>query len=212
MNTGTARLVIHLGSQPEQTFPLSKEITNLGREVVNEIVINDPEVSRRHARISARQGGYVVEDMGSTNGTFLNGRRVTSPTPLYQGDKIELGPTTTITFVLSEADATGPVPGHTSEEEYEPLSDDSAEYYARPPAEPLIVPTPPAQRGRNWRRFFTGCGCFILLLLILIAATVVVLDRTAPDLLYCGPLLKVWQTVLEPILNLFGRSINCPVG
>lgn len=211
MNTGTPRLVIRLGSQPEQTLPLTKEITNLGREAINEIVINDPEVSRRHARISMRQGGYVVEDLGSTNGTFLNGRRVTAPTPLYQGDTLELGPSTSITFVVSESDATAPTPERDSDEGLEPLSEDAAAYYARPPAEPILLPTPPDQRGRRWRRLLTGCGCLILLLIVLVAAAVLVLDRTAPDLLYCGPLARVWQLLLEPILNLFGRSIICPI-
>ena len=52
----------------------------------------DPEISRKHARITtASSGELVVEDLGSTNGTFVNGHRITAPTPIRPGDKIELG-------------------------------------------------------------------------------------------------------------------------
>jgi len=55
---------------------------------------NDTEISRRHARFHRDgEGHVVVEDMGSTNGTFVNGRRISGPTVLAPGDEIELGAT-----------------------------------------------------------------------------------------------------------------------
>ena len=52
----------------------------------------DPEISRRHARNPpGANGEAVVEDLGSTNGTFVNGQRISSPTPLRPGDSLELG-------------------------------------------------------------------------------------------------------------------------
>jgi pSer/pThr/pTyr-binding forkhead associated (FHA) protein len=55
----------------------------------------DPEISRQHARITAGANGEaVVEDLGSTNGTFVNGQRISSPTPLRPGDSLELGGST----------------------------------------------------------------------------------------------------------------------
>jgi hypothetical protein len=56
---------------------------------------DDPELSRQHAQISREQGGmYVIEDLASTNGTIVNGSRISSPTPLVVGDSIEVGATT----------------------------------------------------------------------------------------------------------------------
>ena len=57
----------------------------------------DPELSRHHARISReRDGRYAIEDLGSSNGTFVNGLQLTSPAVLVVGDSIELGGTTLV--------------------------------------------------------------------------------------------------------------------
>jgi hypothetical protein len=61
---------------------------------------DDVEISRRHARISrASSGQYVIEDLGSTNGTAVNGRRISVPEPLAVGDTIEVGCTTLVVQV-----------------------------------------------------------------------------------------------------------------
>src|SRR3954468_21412281 len=53
---------------------------------------DDPEISRQHARISRNaQGQLVVEDLGSTNGTYVNGQRIAGPTPLNPGDTVQVG-------------------------------------------------------------------------------------------------------------------------
>ncbi|CAB4881964.1 unannotated protein [freshwater metagenome] len=63
----------------------------LGRGEQAEIRLEDPFASGRHARLT-RQGGLVVlEDLGSTNGTYLNEERVTGPQPLHQGDRVRIG-------------------------------------------------------------------------------------------------------------------------
>lgn len=71
----------------------------LGRSRQNEVVLNDPNVSRRHAEIRPRGGSWVLSDLGSTNGSCLNGRRIENPEVLKPGDEIELG-TSTLTFEL----------------------------------------------------------------------------------------------------------------
>jgi hypothetical protein len=63
----------------------------LGRRTANEVTLADPEVSRRHARIEAGAKGYYVYDLGSMNGTLVNGRRITAPHPLADGDVLVLG-------------------------------------------------------------------------------------------------------------------------
>jgi len=63
------------------------------------VTVDDPNVSRQHAEIRPRGGSWVLTDLGSTNGSQLNGRRLAAPTVLKPGDEIELG-TTTLTFAL----------------------------------------------------------------------------------------------------------------
>src|SRR3954447_2805672 len=56
---------------------------------------DDPEISRQHAKLSRNpQGQLVVEDLGSTNGTYVNGQRITGPTPLNPGDTLQMGRST----------------------------------------------------------------------------------------------------------------------
>jgi hypothetical protein len=76
------RLVVRRGPQPNQTYELNKDINTLGRDITNDIVINDPEVSRHHMRLTREAGGFTVEDLGSTNGTFINGLRLSGARPL----------------------------------------------------------------------------------------------------------------------------------
>jgi hypothetical protein len=71
----------------------------MGRSRQCEVMVDDPNVSRQHAEIRPRGGSWVVTDLGSTNGSRLNGRRLEQPTVLKPGDEIELG-TTTLTFAL----------------------------------------------------------------------------------------------------------------
>lgn len=71
----------------------------LGRSRQCDVTVDDPNVSRAHAEIRARGGSWVVTDLGSTNGSRLNGRPLDQPTVLKPGDEIELG-TTTLQFSL----------------------------------------------------------------------------------------------------------------
>jgi hypothetical protein len=71
----------------------------LGRSRQCDIVINDENVSRQHAEIRPRGGSWVLSDLGSTNGSSLNGQRISGPEVLQRGDEIELG-TSVITFEL----------------------------------------------------------------------------------------------------------------
>ncbi len=70
-----------------------KEVVLLGRDPATDIVIDADAavVSRRHAEIRRREGQCVLFDLGSFNGTLINDQRITAPTPLYDGDRIQLG-------------------------------------------------------------------------------------------------------------------------
>ena len=98
------QLVVRKGGNPGQVFPLDLTEMYLGRDVNCEIVINDSEISRRHAKISISGQGFVIEDLGSTNGTFLNGQRISGPQPMIPGAIIALGDSTTLQFEVAEID------------------------------------------------------------------------------------------------------------
>lgn len=100
-----ATLVIERGTSAGKQFPLSGSDANIGRWDADggifpdvDLDPDDPEakVSRRHARISLREGQYGIEDLGSTNGTFINRGRRLAPGdrhPLKDGDEIIVGKT-----------------------------------------------------------------------------------------------------------------------
>jgi pSer/pThr/pTyr-binding forkhead associated (FHA) protein len=72
-----------------KVHPLNQTVVNIGRRLENQLVIDDPRVSRNHAQLRAIKGRFVLFDLNSTGGTFVNGQR-TSQTVLYPGDVISL--------------------------------------------------------------------------------------------------------------------------
>jgi len=87
------KLTIRQGPKPNQVFDLDKDVLTLGREAGNDLVVEDPQISRRHSRLTRQGNSYLLEDLGSTNGTFVNGSRVTTPVLLANGDLIGLADT-----------------------------------------------------------------------------------------------------------------------
>jgi hypothetical protein len=92
------------GSMPENAFlivegvkvyPLAVPVINIGRRLDNQLIIDDPRVSRNHAQLRAIKGRFVVFDLNSTGGTFVNGQRA-SQSVLYPGDVISLAGVTLI--------------------------------------------------------------------------------------------------------------------
>jgi len=102
------RLVVRRGPQPNQAFEVSKDVTTLGRDISNDIVLNDRETSRHHLRLMRAGDTLTIEDLGSTNGTFVNGKRVSGVTPLQNGDMIGLGETVTLALETVSAGAEVP--------------------------------------------------------------------------------------------------------
>jgi pSer/pThr/pTyr-binding forkhead associated (FHA) protein len=86
-----AALEVAGGTLAGKRFEVEGELT-FGREGTD-VLLDDPQVSRRHAMVRIGAGGLQVEDLGSSNGTFVNGTRIAGPTPLRPGDEVRLGDT-----------------------------------------------------------------------------------------------------------------------
>ncbi len=102
------RLVLKSGQSAGQEFSFDIDEVSIGRDLANAVVINDPEVSRRHARLYRQGANYVIEDLGSTNGTSVNGQRLVGPYILRTGEVITFGEHTNLLFemVATDMDAT----------------------------------------------------------------------------------------------------------
>ena len=72
-----------------KVFPLTESVINIGRRLDNQLVIDDPRISRNHAQLRSIKGRFVIFDLNSTGGTFVNGQR-TSQSVMYPGDVISL--------------------------------------------------------------------------------------------------------------------------
>jgi hypothetical protein len=98
------RLVMHSGPLAGKAFPMEKTELFVGRDLSNDIVINDPEVSRRHARLFLQGNNFVLEDLGSTNGTAVNGQRLLGPYILHPGETVVFGEHITAVFEATQPD------------------------------------------------------------------------------------------------------------
>lgn len=76
---------------PEPVFELKRRITRIGRHPNNDVSLLLESVSRFHAQIELMDAGYILTDLGSSNGTFLNGERLASPRPIQEKDVITFG-------------------------------------------------------------------------------------------------------------------------
>lgn len=194
------QLVMHAGPTPGKTFPLEVDVITIGREAGNTIVINDAEVSRKHTQLALQGGKYVLSDIGSTNGTFVNGQRITGQHVLVPGEVISLGEQINLLFesliqvdpnatMLSSAAprpaAPAPAPA--------PQPVQSAGYAGRVPAgpEPGMV-EPPAKSSSNQTLIIVA-----VVILLVLCCCVVGLFAYDYAQLWCSPLTS-W---LVPILG-----------
>jgi pSer/pThr/pTyr-binding forkhead associated (FHA) protein len=87
------RLLVTGGPLSGTTLPLTEQQITIGRSNDATLVLNDDYASSRHARLFPQDGQWIVEDLGSTNGTYLDRQKVTQPTPVPTGVPIRIGKT-----------------------------------------------------------------------------------------------------------------------
>ncbi len=170
-------LTVRTGPHEGTVFELDKETVILGRDVTNDIVLSDAEVSRRHSRMTLSPQGYVLEDLGSTNGTFVNGERLTGPHLLDHGDQIGLSQKLVISYEVTVEDAAETVAVEPAAEApaemaaTDPVIDTMAEKAGEPVAADVakkaeefevIKPAAPVDKKRVGRWAVAGIGCAAL--------------------------------------------------
>src|SRR5215472_4611666 len=97
-----AALVVLTGADAGQVVSLKGTTLVIGRDEAADLVLDDPSVSRRHARVMASSnGGFMIEDLGSTNGTFLRGQRIQRAW-LAASDRVQLGQSTLVRFEICD--------------------------------------------------------------------------------------------------------------
>ncbi|MEJ2747446.1 MAG: FHA domain-containing protein [Anaerolineae bacterium] len=215
-----ARLVVQRGPEPGASFALTQDVVRIGRTATNDIAINDPEVSRQHAQLVRQPDGYTIQDLGSTNGTFVNYRRVAGLTLLSHGDVISFGEAIVLAYWDESATDSQPVPPPPVREQrpaappprtspppaspQRPTPSAPPVVEAAPQAPPLTAEEYAAQRRR---RIIIGCGVGALLLICLCIGALFFLDGYQQGrLLYCGGLRPFWELILGP----FGFNPACP--
>jgi pSer/pThr/pTyr-binding forkhead associated (FHA) protein len=166
-----ALLIVKQGPQIGIQFPLTAERYTIGRDESCDIIIQDAEVSRRHSQISWTEHGFVIQDLESTNGTFLNGSQLGSATPLKSGDNIGLGQTT-LMFELQQA-ADQPAFEHGSP------AQQSEQAGGKRGATSSFS-------GRRQRWLLVGCGCLLLLCVCGITAPAILQMAGIVDLATIG--------------------------
>ena len=85
------KLVVKKGPATGTSYDLDQVEIFVGRDLGNDIVVNDPEISRRHARLYKHGVHYLIEDLGSTNGTIVNGQKIRGPKELTNHDYVAMG-------------------------------------------------------------------------------------------------------------------------
>lgn len=220
------RLIVRRGPSPNQVIELNRDVMTIGREVGADIVIPDPEVSRNHCRFTRSGGGYMIEDLGSTNGTFVNRQRLTGTRTLNGGDTISLGETVELSYESPSMSAPPPqqqqqqggygaaqrtqiggIPGGAGQDYYGGQQQQGApgpggydmggQQGGAGYYEDEYYPVEGAGGAGRW--LFLGCGIFIVLCIVTSVISIIIIDQSC-----------AWDDVpvLSSIVDALGYSVD----
>lgn len=181
------RLVVRQGPIPGQVFELNRNEISIGRDIANDFVINDAEVSRKHARLTLEGDRYKIEDLNSTNGTYIDGQRLIGPHLMAIGEIIMFGDNVGVVFDGEPATPDVTVPSSIDlgatpvaaipapvEDYVPPVVSFSPQVSNLPIPQPEVLQIEgqqPVDTGKKpinmW--LLAGCGCLLVILLLVVA-------------------------------------------
>jgi pilus assembly protein CpaF len=192
------QFVVRSGPNAGKAYPLDGAELTVGRDASNPVSINDGEVSRKHAKLTWKGAGYVLEDLGSTNGTFVNGTRLSSPLALKPGDAVSFGENIVLIYEAAY-DPNATMAGSAKAARTAPAVQQAAPAPAPAPAYSGQVPAgpPPAATPPGKRKFPVWLIIVIILLVIVCAcvAFFVIIDQ-----------MKLWCQVLPFLVPYLGGT------
>lgn len=165
------QFVMRSGPTPGATFSLEGDQLTIGRDSSSSVAINDAEISRKHARMTFQGGKYVIEDLGSTNGTFVNGQRLVSAVVLKSGDVVSFGEQIVLMYEALSSDPGETMISRKSPQRPAPVAAAPAQAPAPAPAPaPQQYYTPPITAGSvakktNMTPIFIGAGVLVVICL-----------------------------------------------
>jgi predicted component of type VI protein secretion system len=198
------QFVMRTGPNPGKIYPLEAPEIIIGRDASNGVAINDAEVSRKHAKLNLHGSAYVIQDLGSTNGTFINGQRITGSQVLNPGDTVSFGENIVLMYeaafdpnatVISSAQApktVAPVRKPDPTPTPVPAPAPAQAYSGQVPASPVPVAAAPAKKK------FPVWLIIVILLLLVICVCVgffLIIDQ-----------FSLWCQVLPFLVPLFGGT------
>lgn len=189
-------LVVESGNMRGQVFELGDSL-RIGRIEDNDLYLDDPQLSRHHAIIHQDESGYTVSDLDSTNGTFLNGERITGQRRLAEGDRIRVGNTSLVFRWLSEAEQASPstVMATTAPPAVVP----AAAEYSPPPA--AATPAPKSSRPSIGLMMMAG-GVVVIVCALVALGLFYFLPRLGVDLTFLAS-----QPTASPITLLATNTV-----
>jgi predicted component of type VI protein secretion system len=218
------QFVMRSGPNTGQTYRLEASEIIVGRDASNGIAINDAEVSRKHARLSLHGSAYVIQDLGSTNGTFVNRQRITGSQVLNIGDTVSFGENIVLIYeaaldpnatVISSAQAPKTVtpvqrPAPAPAPSYIPAPSPAPVY--TPPPTPVSVysgqvPVGPIPMTAQPKKKKSGMVIGIIIaVIVLICICSILFAWVAPQSLLCAPGIRIISNLIGPM---FGYGV-CP--
>jgi pSer/pThr/pTyr-binding forkhead associated (FHA) protein len=213
------RLIVMQGPNVGHEYLLPGDESTIGRSTSNSIVLPFAEISRKHARVWQEEESTFLEDLGSTNGTFVNDTRLTGRVALYDGDEIQIGDAFRL-LVASPEGLTRPISGPSAASVQSPQAANEQSVFSEVvPSSEIPTPRPPLyinleeresdielpeiDRTPDYLRWIGIAGLLVIALLMVLTFFD---SYQGGRLLYCGSLNPFFQVLLGP----FGFNPICP--
>lgn len=214
MESAELRLIVTHGPNLGHEYLLEGEDITIGRSTNNSIVLPSPEISRRHAHLWLDGESMFVEDLGSTNGTFVNNARLYNQVKLYDGDEIQVGDSFRLLFTRPGGAARTPTPSPEAEDYTQTKAGSGDLVTANPVSE--IASTPleeqelafenPQENGQQRPMILWIAGGALVLVVLCLLMFLFLDNYDQGRLLYCGSLKPLFGFLLGP----FGFNPICP--